>query len=273
MSSLTESRLVEENISNLIDKCLETPYHISVETTYKNYKIEPAFSLGETGLLYKYNMLRIKLNGDNNIPLIVSVGISTNSLCNNLLVINYNLDKIIDKYSEIIFIYSEGKKIEKEFKRILGEMNKDLSVFEMGDMMKKEMASHYGKIIRNILSISDYKEFDYLGVSFSGGIGIFLMKLGLPLRRIILVAPAITEEFINLKREGFLEDNKTKIILGWSTQDKKVPYDPVGLRLISQLEKFYENKEIITVETIIPEDDKYFDDKTHRLQGEILERL
>jgi len=261
------SEIITSNIKDVIDKCNTTPYSMTNTDKYFNYRIEPSFPLLDTGLTYQYYLLKRELNPSKSIPLVISVGISTNSLCNNLVILNNNIDKIKDKYSEIIFIYSDGKKIEKEFKEILKSKNDSLTIFEMGDIMKKEMASHYDKIIRSIMIEKSYEQIDYLGVSFSGGIGIFLKQLVLPIRQLILVAPAITEGFKNI-----LGEETSKIILVWSKQDKKVPFDPTGLEFEEELTS-YSNKEIVFIDTKYDETDKLIDDKTHRLQDELFDKI
>ena len=255
--------LIEKDIQLAIDICNDTPFKLNEEYKYKYYKIEPSFNLMDD-IKINYNIIRKKLDNEINIPLYISVGISNNSFCNNLFILNNNLDKIKNKYSEIIFIFSDST----ESHRLFIKKNKELypsvtNLFIINDSMKEIMSGHYDKIIRKINKEAGYdNEIDYLGVSFSGGIGIFLSQNNnIKIRNLILCAPACFE--------GLKKVNKYQnIILGWCIQDTKVSYKTDGLRFISELTEF-KNKIIILTDLGNITDDNL----THRLQDSIFDVL
>jgi hypothetical protein len=261
--------LPKENLNDILEICNSTPFKLDDNLKYKHLKIEPSFKLNDE-ILLNYQIVRKKLNNDSNIPLIVTVGISHNSFCNNLKILNNNIHKIENKYSEIIFFLYE-KKIKQQHEQFLKIMkeNKDMKkyngekqIFVINDIMKKIIATHYDKIIRKIISDASYNEIDLLGVSFGGGVSVFLSQMKtINIRQLILVAPAILEGFKNLH----LEQN---IILGWCIQDNnKVPFKTDGKRLIQEIKKF--NNKIILLTDLGKDEDN--DDITHRLQDGIFD--
>jgi hypothetical protein len=257
--------LIEKDIQIAIDICNETPFKLKEEYKYKYYKIESPvpFNLVDD-INIDYNIIRKNLNNEINIPLYISVGISNNSFCNNLFILNNNLDKIKNKYSEIIFIFSDSKDAHRLFIKKSKEINPSVTdLFIINDIMKDIMAVHYDKIIRKINKDSGYNnEIDYLGVSFSGGIGIFLSQINkIKIRNLILCAPGCLEGLKNVNKDQ-------NIILGWCIQDTKVSYKTEGLRFISELKEF-KNKIIILTDL----GNITNDDLTHRLQDGIFDLL
>ena len=104
---------------------------------------------------------------------------------------------------------------------------------------------------------SNYKYIDVLGVSFGGGVLVFLTQIkNIKVRKLMLMAPAIFEGFKNLS-------TKQNIILGWCIQDTKVLYETHGKRLINDLKNF-SNKTIVLTDL---GKDESNEDITHRLQN------
>ena len=252
----------DDDIREIIDICNKTPFKLNDDNKYKYYHIEPSFSL-TPDINISYKIIRKKLNEKSNIPLYVSVGFSNNSFCNNLLILNNNIDKIKDKYKEIIFIkHEDGPESHRLFVKFMKDMKPDTHVYVINDVMKYEMAKHYDKIIRKINEESKYDEIDYLGVSLSGGTGVFLSQMDtIRIRKLILMAPGIYEGFVNIPKDQ-------TIILGWCIQDIKVPFKTDGLKLIEQLKEF--NNKIIILTDL---DNETNDDITHRLQNSIFDIL
>jgi hypothetical protein len=259
------TKLIELDIKNIIDICNNTPYKLDDNLKYVYYKIKPNFKL-QDNIKLEYHIIKKKLNINSNIPLYVIVGLSNNSLCNNLLVLNNNIDKIKDIYSEIIFLIFDKniKNKHKEFIKI-NENNDEFNNYTdkedkhnaINDKMKSIIAKHHSKIIKNINKISNYKYIDVLGVSFGGGVLVFLSQnKSIKVRKLILMAPAIFEGFKNLSK-------KQNIILGWCIQDTKILYDTHGKRLINDLKDF-SNKTIILTDLGQNEPNE---DITHRLQN------
>jgi len=259
------TKLVELDIKNIIDICNNTPYKLDHELKYSYYKIKPTFKL-QDNIKLEYFIIRKKLNNNSNIPLYVIVGLSNNSLCNNLLVLNNNIDKIKDIYSEIIFLIFDKNIKNKHTDFIkLYENNDDFKKYDnkedkhnaINDKLKSIIAQHCSKFIKNINKASNYKYIDVLGVSFGGGVLVFLTQIkNIKVRKLILMAPAIFEGFNKLL-------TKQNIILGWCIQDTKVLYETHGKRLINDLKKF-SNKTIVLTDL---GKDESNEDITHRLQN------
>ena len=253
--------LKDSDIKIVIDICNQTPFKLNEELKYKFYNIDPSFDLIDD-IKINYSIIRKKLNNDSNIPLYFSVGLSNKSFCNNLLIKNNNLDKIKKKYSEIIFfLFNDGTEIHRLFVKKNKEMLPLITdEYIINDIMKKIIASHYNKIIKRINDELKYNEIDFIGVSFSGGIGVFLSQMNtININTLILIAPAINE--------GFKKINKNQnIILGWCIQDIKVPYKTIGIKLIKELQDF--NNKIIVLTDLGNETN---DDVTHKIQDGIFD--
>ena len=253
---------------NIKDICEKTPYKLLNDLGFEHFNIEQNFVLLEN-IHIKYNFIRKKLNSKSKIPLFITVGISYNSFCNNLSVINNNIDKIQELYCEIIFFINDLKQQHIEFTNLM-KNDKDLQnysseeqIYLINDKMKKILASHYDKIIRKIIQDSKYDQIDLLGVSFGGGVFTFLAQMEtIKIRQLILQAPAIFEGFRNVPISQ-------KIILSWCIQDTKVPYKKDGKRLMKELDNF-ESKIIILTDL---NDNNLDDDVTHRLQNGIFDVL
>jgi hypothetical protein len=248
--------------------CNSTLFKLDNDNKYKYFKIEPAFKLSDE-ISLTYQIIRKNLNSDSKIPLIITVGVSYDSFCNNLKILNNNIHKIKEKYSEIIFIFYEEKIKEKhknyiktmKEKEDIKKYDEEQQMYVINDLMREIIATHYDKIIRKIIDESSYTGIDLLGVSFGGGVCLFLTQMGtINIEQLILVAPGI-QNFGNIK----LEQN---IILGWCIQDNKVPFKRNGKKLIQEIKKF-DNKIIIL--TDLGQEDN--DDITHRLQDNIFDIL
>jgi len=252
----------EDDINEIIKKCNETSFKLNTldnNFMYKLYKIKPYFKLFDIEI--KYKIIRKKFNNNSNIPLIVSVGVSNESLCNNLIILDSNINKINNKYSEIIFIFIEdGKNVHESYvKKYKEENSNENNLFVINDIMKKEIANHYDKIIRKINEDYNYNYVDYLGVSFSGGVGCFLVQINNKINNLILMAPAIYEGFTNINKNQ-------SIILCWCIQDKIVEYEKDGKRLINEIKEF-NNKIILLIDL-----DKETNNRTtHRLQHNLFD--
>lgn len=120
-----------------------------------------------------YQIICKKLNSDSKILLIIIVGVSYDSFCNNLKILNNNIHKIKKKYSEIIFFLYEEKIKEKHKKYIntmkekeeMKKYSEEQQMYVINDLMREIIASHYDKIIRRIIDESSYTGIDLLGVS------------------------------------------------------------------------------------------------------------
>jgi hypothetical protein len=214
----------------------------------KVYKVTNKFTL-LSDIIIKYKLIRIPLNSESDIPLIVMVGLSKTSVCNNLSIIIKNINKINNKYKEIIlFSLDFNSKPESYDKDILNEYKikyKEINIepksdYEIYDELKKTMAIHYCKIIKKICQNDYYNIIDIIGVSFGGSIAIFISSSNeLNIRQLILMAPGVS----NLNN---ITNKNQNIILGWCIDDIKVPYLENGKKCIQELEdKKYSNYKII----------------------------
>jgi hypothetical protein len=260
----------EDNITKIIDICNKTPYKLREELKYTHYKIEPEFKLLDN-IIIQYQVIRKKLNPKSNIPLYVTVGLSYNSFCNNLIILNNNIDKIKDKYSEIIFFVSNIKDQYKDFINTMKTNDKfekyysdEDKTYAITDVMKEIVATHYDKIIRKMNKDLNYDEIDVLGVSFGGGVFVSLAELNsIKIKNLILMAPGIG--IFKGFEDVSLDQN---IILGWCIQDNKVSYKKIGTKLIKELHRFH-NK-IVVLTDLGGEDNE---DITHRLQDGIFDAI
>jgi len=244
---------------NFID---ELNYCIGINNIYNNLSVEKLNSLELkvyrvinnftvlSDIIIKYKLIRLPLNSKSDIPLIVMVGLSKTSVCNNLSIIIKNINKIYNKYKEIILFSldfdsqpeSYDKDILNEYKTKYKEINKEsnLSEYEIYDELKKTMAIHYCKIIKKICHNDYYNIIDIIGVSFGGSIAIFISSSNeLNIRQLILMAPGVSN-FNNITNKN------QNIILGWCIDDIKVPYLENGKKCIQELEdKKYSDYKII----------------------------
>ena len=261
---MSELNIIQnKNLNEIIELCNLTPYKLD-DYDYEHFKIcTPFFFILDESIVLYYQFIRKKLNGQNNNVLYVMVGISNNSFANNLKILNNNIKKIENKYSEIIFFLYDEKILKIFQKNILQKMN-TTNEWIINDMIKEIIAQHYKIIIDYLNNYFKYDSFDLIGVSFSGGVAVYLSKLELKqLKNLILMAPAIFEGFKEIPIEQ-------KIILGWCIQDaNKVPYETCGKKLIKELSKFKE-KVLILTDLGRPEPN---DDITHRLQDSIFDYL
>jgi hypothetical protein len=288
---IEELSLVKKiNLDEIIRICDETPYKFIENSGYQHFKICNLFKFFEDNDLINYQFIRKKLKNKLKIPLYIIVGISNNSFANNLKILNNNIDKIEEKYSEVfLFLYDEVnlKRLEKKYLQEFSE-NKEFTIYDdeklkefaIKDKFKKKIAEHLKIIIDYLNNFLNYnsipnrimrnyinnEHFDLIGVSVSGGIAVFLSQLSFEsskLNNLILMAPGIFEGF-----KGISIDQK--IILGWCIQDsKKVPYKTEGKKLIKELLKF---KEKILILTDLGRTEPN-DDITHRLQDGIFDYL
>jgi hypothetical protein len=217
---------------------------------------------------------RLKLSNEKKIPLYIMVGVSNTSFLNNLKIIENNIDKIKEFYSEIIF-FNFNDEIETFYQKTI---NKKESVninfsnikdedwnknnFLVNDYIKKLLASHYNEIINLINVTNQYQQFDIIGVSFGGGVTKFISQINSNIRNLILMAPGIFEGLKNIPKN-------INIILGWCIQDTKIPYNDIGLKLIKELEDNFQNYKIVLTDL----DNSTNTLITHRLQNEIFEVL
>ena len=110
------------------------------------------------------------------------------------------------------------------------EYSEEQQMYLINDLMREIIASHYDKIIRKIMDESSYTGIDLLGVSFGGGVSVFLTQMGtINVEQLILMAPGI-QNFGNIKL-------KQNIILGWCIQDNKLPFKINGKKLIEEIKK------------------------------------
>jgi hypothetical protein len=262
--------LINKEIKDIIDICNNTPYKLDESLEYKYYIINSKFYL-DKDFNIKYQIIRKKLNSNSKIPLYILVGISNNSLCNNLSILNNNIDKIKHKYNEIIFIlydqnikkiyekYFEYIKNNEEFNNYTDNTEK---LYAVNDKIKFNIASHCYKIIKKINKNENYNNIDLLGVSFGGGVCVFLSHYkNLKINNLILVAPAIFEGFKNISK-------KQKITLGWCIQDEKVSYKLIGKKLIYELYTNFLNKTVVLTDL---DNDNLNEDITHRLQNQLFD--
>jgi hypothetical protein len=228
------------------------------EYTYYSI-IDPKFTINDN-LDIKYSIISKNLNSDAKIPLYVMVGLSNNSIFNNLQIIERNLEKIKDKYNKLIFFIIEDTNIQKKY---IGEETDEQKVWELTDNLKQIIATHYNNIIRKINNKFNYDKIDLIGVSFSGGIAVFISSLqnNLQIRNLILVAPAI-------KKGLSIIPNDQHIILGWCYQDTKVPYETIGKQFIEEVLKKADTNEIVLTDL---KKENVTDNETHRLQDDLTE--
>jgi hypothetical protein len=260
-------------ISTAIDVCNGTNFK-NDNKDFLKFKIDANFILIKD-LSISYSIIRKKLSSNSIIPLFVTVGLSIDSVCNNLSIITKNINKIKNIYSEIIIFIINTTDIKNKYinkykeKKIKEEKEED--EIDILEMMKSSIVNHLNKIIRKIILDNNYESIDLLGVSFGGGVCVLLSqlkdKLKLNINNLILVCPSIKEGLINIPLTQ-------KVILGWCLQDKTVSYNEIGKKYINQLNNHI--KIISLTDLDSEEKDKTIENMEyfyHRIQNNIFDIL
>lgn len=227
-------------------KLLNTSEYIFNIDNYEYYNVKTEY-IAFNNIIINYQFIKRILNKELKIPLYIIVGISKKSFLINLIIIDKNIEKIKNKYSEIIFFICD-ENIKKKF---------GIENYTINDTIQKKIASHYNDIIQKINN--EYKQFDLIGVSFGGGVSVYISQINYNIRNLILMCPGINEGLINIPKH-------INILLGWCKQDTKIPLDDIGIKLITELKNF-NNKYIIIIDLYMEKNT----DITNRLQYSIFD--
>jgi hypothetical protein len=215
--------------------------------------------------MVSYFLLRKPLNPLKYHPLFVIPGMNASSFCNNVQVINENLQKFKDRYREVIvFNLQQIKNAGFNFTKL--DKFIDTPKKFVFDQMKIEISTHLDKIIRIIMFQNGYSSFDLMGISDGGGIATILAQYqDIPINQLILMSPILGEKF-----ETFMyHDNfpNMKILLGWVKQDPKNSFEE-NLPFYQNALQNHPNYEIIEIDM-----ETVNEELTHRLHPNLIDVL
>jgi len=249
-----------ENFNDIINKFIELDIKFHKDE-YKLYFTEDFET--KCKIRYRFRIIEKNLNSDSNIPLYIIFGLSNTSICNNFKIIINNIDKIKKKYNKIIIIILSSidtslknlydnyiQFYQYQTEEIQNYMNiKNLvdvkKLYIISDMFKNEISYSYYKVIENINKLNNYIKYDLMGVSFGGGIAVFISQISLiELDKLFLISPGITEGLKNINKNQ-------KIILLWCIQDTKIPYKPIGIKLENELYDLSLKNKFISIDLTI----------------------